>query len=315
MYRPDPYGRSLSPVELVLPDLRGIEFKEGQSQPFVSRPVPPAKIKQLWSRGRRHLILALGKWKKQHSHLLNLPLELVLMIGSELPDASRASLAMTCRALFYTVNIDSAPFKGLDFPSEQPPNFQTAEMSKARIYQPARWEFLRFLERDLKGKWYLCSECFTLHPLRMFAAYERSVVPWLKEYYKLKGFEYRSCRHGRTNLDAEYNSSYAPSGIVELCPSIKMAFGKKRQIEAQLREDARKAHGSDYPAADFWWHRCKHTYGDGDITIEVRIGLFLYDGKEPQPMGKHVTVGTHIRKTRPRVGELGVLLHYRHTFP
>jgi hypothetical protein len=71
-----------------------------------------------------------------------------------------------------------------------------------------------------------------------------------------------------------------------------MTIEKKLQIETQLREDARKTHGSDYPAADFWWHQCRHIYGDGDIKIEVRIGLFLYDGKEPRLKGKHASSKT-----------------------
>lgn len=137
----------------------------------------------------------------------------------------------------------------------------------------------------LKGKWYLCSECFILHPQQMFAEYEKSIVPWLKDYYKLKSSDFRSCRHGRKKLCSQRNISYAPSGIVDLCPCIKFTIGNKRQIEARLRDDAHKAHGNDRPAADFWWHKCRHIYGD--IEVEMQIGLFFYDGTEPTRYGPH----------------------------
>jgi hypothetical protein len=227
-------------VEAVMPNLAGIQYRPSQSTPLASRPIPPAATEKLWSKGRRLLFSVFGN--KKDSYLLALPPESLLLIASELPDASRASLALTCRALL-SISSNSTPFKGLQFPPEQPLEFQSTRMSKAQIYQPARWEFLRFWERDLNGKWYLCSECFTLHPPQMFAEYEKSIVPWLKDYYKLKAFEFRSCRHGRKNLCAERNITFAPSGIVDLCPCIKMTIGKKRQIEARLRENVRKTHG------------------------------------------------------------------------
>lgn len=298
-------------VEAVMPNLAGIQYRPSQSTPFVSRPVPPAETKRLWSKRWRLLVSVFGN--KKDSSLLALPPELLLLIASELPDASRASLALTCRASL-AINSDSTLFKGLQLPPEQPLEFRSARMSRAQIYQPARWEFLRFLERDLNGKWYVCSECFTLHPPQMFAEYEKSIVPWLKDYYKLKGPEFRSCRHGRKNLCAERNIAFAPSGIVDLCPCMKMTIAKKRQIEARLREDARKTHGNDRPAADFWWHKCRHIYGD--IEVELQIGLFLYDGTESTRFGiRCVTTNTNIFTMPPRAGDLGALLEYRHTYP
>ena len=173
---------------------------------------------------------------------------------------------------------------------------------------------MHYLERYLNGKWYLCSECFTLHPSRMFAKYEKSIVPWLKDYYKLKGSKFRSYRHGRKNLCAERVIAYAPSGIVGLCPCIKLTIGKKRQIEARLREDVRKIYGNDRPAADFWWHKCRHVYGD--IEVVLQIGLFLYDGTERTRFGiRCTTTNTNIFIMPPRAGDLGVLREYRHTYP
>lgn len=298
------------PVGPILPTIASIHYIPSQHPPLAtlaSTPIPPAKKKALWS--RRRLLNSIFSSKKD-SPLLTLPSELHLLIASKLPDASRASLALTCIALSATI-LSLAPFRGLQFPSEQPPEFQSARMSKAQIYQPARWEFLRFLERDLKGKWYLCSECFTLHPRQMFAAYEKSVVPWLKDYYKRKGSDFRSCRYGRKNLCRHRNVSYAPSGIIDLCPCIKMTIGKKRQIEARLREDALKNQSS---AVDFKWHRCQHIYGD--VELKIRIGIFLYDGTErTRTMNRCANDKTNILSMPPRIGELGVVLECLHTFP
>ena len=304
-------GLPLKPVGAVMPDLAGIYYRPSQPTPLASHPIPPAQTKKLWSRGRGLLVSMFGN--KKDSPLLALPAELLLLIASELPDASRASLALTCRALL-TISSDSTLFRRLQFPTEQPLEFQSTRMSKAQIYQPARWEFLRFLERDLKGKWYLCSECFTLHPRKMFAQYQKSIVPWLKDYYKSKGSDFRSCRHGRKNLCSQRKISFAPSGIVDLCPCIKLTIGKKRQIEARLREGVRKTCSNGRPAADFWWHKCRHIYGD--IEIELQIGLFLYDGKESNRFSvKCITTETNILSRPPRVGDLGVLLEYHHTYP
>lgn len=304
-------GVPFEPVGAVMPDLAGIQYRPSQSTPLASCLTSPAETKKWWSKGQGLLVSIFGN--KKDSPLLALPPELLLLIASELPDASRASLALTCRALL-SINSDSTLFRGLQFPPEQPLEFQSTRMSKAQIYQPARWEFLRFLERDLNGKWYLCSECFTLHPSQMFAEYQKSIVPWLKGYYKLRGSDFRSCRHGRKNLCEQRNIAYAPSGIVDLCPCIKMTIGKKRQIEARLREDVRKTYGNDRPAADFWWHKCRHIYGD--IELELQIGLFLYDGTEsPRFTTRCATIKTNIFSMPPREGELGVLLEYRHTYP
>lgn len=300
-----------APVEAVMPNLAGIRYRPGHFTPPASCSIPTAEIKTWWSRGRRLLRSVFGN--KKDSSFLALPLELILLIASELPDTSRASLALTCKALFSTSS-DSTPFKGLQFPPEQPLEYRSPRMSKAHTYQPARWEFMHYLERYLNGKWYLCSECFTLHPSRIFAKYEKSIVPWLKDYYKLKGSEFRSCRHGRKNLCAERVIAYAPSGIVDLCPCIKLTIGKKRQIEARLPEDVRKIYGNDCPAADFWWHKCRHVYGD--IEVELQIGLFLYDGTERTRFGiRCTTTNTNIFIMPPRAGDLGVLREYRHTYP
>lgn len=113
----------------------------------------------------------------------------------------------------------------------------------------------------------------------MFAEYKESIVAWLKDHHKPHGIAFQTCRQGRkTRYIRELG--YFPSGIVDLCPCIKLTIGRKRAIEAWLQEKEDKAQylGNQRPAAGFWWHTCRHTYGD--IEIQVHIGIFLYDGTE-----------------------------------
>lgn len=305
---PDLAGILYKPAPSVMPGLAGIRYTPAPSTSPVSRLIPPAETQTHW---RRLLPLVFGNsWfrDEKDSFVLNLPPELLLIIGSELSDASLASLALTCKGLL-SIFSDFPLFSRLQLPFEQPLAFQSAEMSRPRVYQFARWEFLRFLERDLKGTWYLCSECFTLHPPHMYS----DVVTMFGNSYDIRDPELRTCRQWRQNLCDQKYSVFAPSGIVDLCPCIKLTMGKKRQIEAQLRGDARKIHDNGRPAADFWWHKCRHVYGG--IEVELQIGLFLYDGAEYINPTNRAALGTHIYNDPPTKGDLGALLEYRLIFP
>lgn len=329
------------PDRLIMPDLTGIQYRPAPSKPLASHsiPNPLVETQTLWFKARRLLFLMfgnpfkacvsilknplassfrnekdaylLGFHNEKNSHLLALPSELLLIIMFELSDASRASLALTCKGMlsFYS-DFNSTPFSKIQFPSEQPLVFQSAEMSTPQSYQLTRWEFLRFLERDLQGTWYLCSECFILHPRRMYWEW---IVPMYMGYYNLRNPEIRTCRHWRKDLCTRRDSLYAPSGIVDLCPCIKLTMGKKSQIEARLREDAGKIHGNNRPAADFWWHKCRHIYDD--LEVELQIGLFLYDGTECTNKMRWLTLESRIFNGPPLIGNLGALLEYRLTFP
>ena len=263
----------------------------------------------LWSRPRHFQISS-----EEPSLLLSLPTELLLIIITYLPDPSRASLALTCKTLL-SFQSASLPFKVLSLPRDQPSTFRSPSMSKPSIYQPLRWEFLSLLERDLKGKWSQCSECFTLHPKRMFAAYEKSIPSWLAKFYKTHASHYRSCRHGRSHLCRLKFTPFYPSGIVDLCPCIKLTFSKKLRIEAELADNIqRQGRKSTNPAAEHaWWHQCRHTYGA--VEIDLRIKLFLYDGISASTIGPQHHNFTDIPMMEPKPGSLGAILEYRHTYP
>ena len=298
----------------LLPDLRGIEYHSNLVEII---PVTPTQKSDLWTFCTSWWRPILSYFHKEDtSRILQLPNEILTLIAGELPPAPRASLALTCKTLYAVVCSQgrSQAFQGIAFPAEQPSDFQSPRMSDPKIYHPARWEFLNFLEKDMNGSWALCTECFTLHPKSMFAEYHRSVVPWLKDYYEKHSGDYRSCRQARKER-VEPRIAFCPSGVVDLCPCIKLTVGKKRSIEALLRERARSL-GKGHPAADFWWHQCQYTYGD--VAIQTKIGIFLYDGTEdgrshPEP----VTHGTNtsIFSLPPLAGQLGILLDYHHIYP
>ena len=300
-----PHGSAYSPSPWVIPDLTGVEYKPA-TYPAPERHLMPATETQT---------RCLNAWPRtcsppneKDSHLLSLPPELLLIVLSELPDASVVSLALTCKSLLSRFSTSSI-FCKVQLPSEQPRTFRDPEMSKPEVYQPARWEFLHFLEKDLKGTWFLCSECFTLHPPQMFTSW---MVPPLESCSQFGKASSRTCREWRQSLCAIPRYALAPTGIVDLCPCIKLTIGKKRQIVARLREEER-VHADGRPAADFWWHECRQIYGN--VQMELRIGLFLYDGTEVIDPASPGAYGTWIFNWTPIKGDLGALLEYRLTFP
>lgn len=271
----------------------------------------------VWSRWKR--LFTFYQDNEQTSPLLALPTELQLLIIAQLLDVSRASLALTCKTQL-SLQSSSTPFKPFRLPCEQPSNIQSVPMSKPDTYHPTRWAFLSFLERDLQGTWLRCSECLVLHPEHIFAAYQRSIVPWLAQYYKAKAPEHRTCRHSRSSHCRERNPILGPSGIVDICPCIKLTIAQKLQLEAKLADQAIYPGRMAHSEFESWSHRCRHTYGA--VEIDVRLRFFLYGGTWPSsPSGAVLSSSyfslpdTLILKRASKPGSLGVLLEYRHTYP
>lgn len=155
------------PVRPLIPNLSTIEYRNTSARPsFPSKPTrPPTRPTSIQDTWAKAVYVATTYFKKSNNHetlLLELFPEMLLEVALHLPAASLASLALTCRTLFYTYS-SPAIFTRLELPTEQPLNISSVRMSKPLNYQPVRLEFLSFLERDLKGEWQLCSECFILH--------------------------------------------------------------------------------------------------------------------------------------------------------
>lgn len=300
-----PHDSTYPPPSWVMPYLKGAQYKPIQYPPPERHLVPATKT-QIRSLTACHL-----PDNEKDSYPLNLPPELFLIIVSELSDGSLVSLALSCKSLLSLLSTSSSVFCKVQLPSEQPSTFRTPEMSKPQVYQPARWEFLHSLERDLNETWYLCSECFILHPRRMFSSW---MVPSSENYYHVRHPERRTCQEWRRTSYTVPHYTFAPPGIIDLCPCIKLTIGKTRRIVAQLRENARKTHANDCcPTADFWWHECRQMYGN--VQVELRIGFFLYDGTEVIVPGSQGAPGKWIFNWTPIKGDLGAVLEYRLTFP
>jgi hypothetical protein len=142
--------------------------------------------------------------------------------------------------------------------------------------------------------------------------YRDGFKPTFMSYFDFKDPEIRTCRVWREDSCAVKHPLYYPSGVVDLCPCTKLTMGKKRQIVNRLLENARMDN-KVRPAADFWWHMCRHVYND--IELKLQIGLFLYDGTENYWDKRKIAVGSHILHMPPTKGDLGALLEYRLTFP
>ena len=195
-----------------------------------------------------------------------MPPEMIRMIASNLPPSARASLALTCKGFLDTL----LPLDGLALPREQPPNFQDVCMSLPQLYQLERWAFLRLLEVDLSQKWLLCFDCFSLHPSRVFRKTHQSLFSWLRDGWDYLSLQRqpRSCYHpmgGRNAKEAVANSS---SGVIDICPCIKLTPANKQAVQVKVPAFERAASERD-DNLKRPFHTCTCVYDDMAIIINV----------------------------------------------
>ena len=74
-----------------------------------------------------------------------MPMELVLMIGCNLPPSDRAALALTCKPFWYamprrkptaSLSPEDPEYLCLGMPREVPRNFRESVMSDPQVFQP-----------------------------------------------------------------------------------------------------------------------------------------------------------------------------------
>ncbi len=185
-----------------------------------------------------------------------MPMELILMIACNLPPSSHALLALTCKRFWdamprrlptASLPVNDPERLGLGIPREMPSNFRESTMSDPQLFQPERWELLRLLERDISDKWLLCFDCFILHPCHAFAKPKTSLVHWLKSCGGLFGYQGppRSCRYLLHGTKHEAGCS-ALSGVVDLCPCVRITPAKKNRIRASYEIIQNRAFGNNY---------------------------------------------------------------------
>ena len=208
-----------------------------------------------------------------------MPIEIILIIARNLPPSSRAPFALTCTRFW-----DAMPRRAiwpLDEPRERlgmlkelPSNFQESTMSDPQLFQPGRWEFLRLLERDIGDKWLLCFDCFMLHPRHAFSKPETPLMHWLKSCGGLLHYQSppRSCRYpSRTRPNKEV-SSFSLSGVVDLCPCVRLTPAKRDRVRAHHDEIVQNGHrGRNHHGG----HSCLQIYDD--IELKITLVPFFYE--------------------------------------
>ena len=151
-------------------------------------------------------------------------------------------------------------------------------MSDPQLFQPERWKFLRLLEKDISDKWLLCFDCFILHPRHVFVNPKTPLVPWLKSCCGLLNSQGppRSCRYlSRTTPNQKAGSS-SLSGVVDLCPCVRMTPAKRERIQA-LRNELTQ--NGPYGKNLRHGHSCIQVYDDIELKISLTPFIYEEDGE------------------------------------
>lgn len=173
--------------------------------------------------------------KHERARIVQLPNELLLLIRSFLSLISQACLALTCKTLFrFTGEILHSPEFNLP-PWER----------KGLGWKPSRslrWELLCLLE---DARWLLCPHCIKLHPSGTFREGMRSA----------KSRASRACFYGPCAV-----------GIVEICPCLRLTFGDKLKLVAQLESSRQEACIENSSC----WHECLTVRGTETVLIRAQ---------------------------------------------
>lgn len=177
-------------------------------------------------------------FKQERARIDKLPDEILLLIKSFLPLISQASLALTCRTFFIFMGVV------LDFREFGLPYMKyVAQVDDWFPANTLRWELLCLLE---DARWLACSYCIKLHPANSFSLRARA-----------RKFRGRHCIYGRF------------SGIVEICPCMRMTFGDKLRLVTQLENLREKTHTESSP----FRHACQTVLGSETVDIQAQPAL------------------------------------------
>jgi hypothetical protein len=183
------------------------------------------------------------------SPISNLPPEILVSIIQRLSPVSRASLAMTCRAMYNLLQGDLRS-KELQYPTE------TRGDEFVPLYS-RRWRWVCLLQND---KWLACSSCYKLHP---FTHFRPNQILFKKD-------RSRVCHLGRRG------------GIIDLCPCRKMSFRDKIRLVRDLEQQKQHPQEPRQPLTESpsgtpgdsdklcSWHCCSKLYGDIDWETHIR---------------------------------------------
>lgn len=183
-------------------------------------------------------------FKQERAKIVQLPDELLLLIKSFLSLTSQACLTLTCRFFFIFTGaiLDSREFDLSSMESIKKENVHGEWL----IGYSLRWELLCLLE---DARWLICPGCIKLHPANTFASHSRAT-------------EFRTSRE----------CFYGPgTGIVEICPCIRLTFGDKLKLVAQLESSEKKAPGTEN--SESFWHECLAVRGTETVLIQAQPSL------------------------------------------
>ena len=173
------------------------------------------------------------------ARIIQLPHELLLRIRAFLSLTSQACLALTCKTFFsFTGEVLSS--SEFDLPSMTFDNNDI--IGTWGLGHSLRWELLCRLE---DARWLICSQCIKLRPVNRFSA----------PHFRGRGS--RRCDYG------------PDEGIIEICACIRMSFGERVKLIAQLetlREDS-LSEGSPF------WHECLTVRGGRTVLTQAQPAL------------------------------------------
>lgn len=184
---------------------------------------------------------------KRESPFLSLPIDIHDRIADFLSPLSQACMALACKHLR---GIHGRALCSLDlrFPEAFHPSAGIKERSDYFVSE--RWKFLKYLEDD---RWQCCSRCLKLHRVSEFPKGSLLTDP-----------EERYCNLGQN------------SGIVDLCPCIKLTYHDKLRLVQQLRLDPKRPRTLsevDLSAeSPHIWHQCEIP---GNCTFVTKLYAVL----------------------------------------
>ena len=217
-----------------------------------------------------------------------MPVEILLIIASNLPPSSRAPFALTCKRFWRgfrspvsttgSTTHDRTERLGLGIPREMPGNFHELTMSDPQLFSPERWEFLRLLEKDISDTWLRCSDCFVLHPCHAFVRPKMALMPWLKSCCGGRfGSQSppRSCRYLSRAAPDRVAGSLSLSGIVDLCPCVRLTPAKRERVCADRDKITQNG---PFGKNSRYGHTCLHVYDDIELKINITPFFYKQDG-------------------------------------
>ena len=222
-----------------------------------------------------------------------LPTEILLLIIEHCSASAKGCLALTCRRFSHLLPADA--LRELRMPREQ--KLEVWSWDSPPECQLERYNFLRLLEEDLRYKYLFCWDCFILHPRHNLSPASRrseAAMTLFRRCTKIPVYIWMSCSRDATLKQPRPPNTF--TGVVDLCPCIKLTPSKSRKIAGKLRALKSDKAWKDRLGLDgLHWHTCRHRYGEIDLGITIWF--------DPMVDGKGLQVRTDYTRIGPKRGD------------